>query len=312
MLKIASKKSIGHFIFLVAALCFPFLLVAQQQSPVIAFASDTQQPMLVEELFLKPDHNEKATAMIFKDIVSIHPAALFILGDIVALSYLDSKWAKMDTYLKSCADNHIPVYAALGNHEVMFNAAKGEQNFQKRFPMHSPTGYSQVVDSVAVILLNSNFNKMTAAAIAKQDNWYLNALKQMESDPAIKLIIVGCHHSPFTNSKVVNPSLQVQQKFVPAFLESKKCVLFVSGHSHNFERFKVKGKYFLVIGGGGGLHQPIYTGDREKTPDLSASYKPEFHYLEVRRHNDTLQITSRRLKGDFSGFNDGFKFNTGR
>ncbi len=304
MFYLASTKRTRQFIFLMSVLCFPFLVRAQQTRPVIAFTSDTQQPMLVEELLLKPDHNEKATAMIFGDIVALHPAALFILGDIVALSYQDSKWTKMDTYLHTCAENHIPVYAALGNHEYLFNPGKGVQNFQKRFPMHRGTGYSEVVDSVAVVLLNSNFNKMSDTAIARQDNWYFQTIKAMEVDPAIKLIIVGCHHSPFTNSKIVKPSLQVQQKFVPAFLASKKCVLFLTGHSHNFERFKFKGKNFLVIGGGGGLHQPVYTGNKVSSTDLSAAYKPEFHYLQIKRQNDTLQITSRRLKADFSGFKD--------
>ena len=193
----------------------------------------------------------------------------------------------------------------------MLNAKKGRQKFQLRFPMHNFTGYSEVVDSVAVILLNSNFSKMIDTDIIKQDNWYSHTIKEMEDNPAVKFVIVGCHHSPFTNSKVVSPSLQVQQKFVPAFINSKKCVLFLSGHSHNFERFKVHGKYFLVIGGGGGPHQPLHS-DKELTTDLSHTYKPMFHYLEVKRDHDSLQVISRQLKVDFSGFKDGLVFDVTR
>ena len=64
----------------------------------------------------------------------------------------------------------------------------------------------------------------------------------------------------------------------------------------------------MVIGGGGGLHQPL-NPDNEKMQDLSANYKPMFHYLEVRRTGDAPQIVSRQLKPDFSGFNDGLIFN---
>lgn len=301
------KLNICGFLCWIILLCCPYWVTAQQKHPLIAFASDTQAPLFVEQLIRKTDHNEKATELIFKDILTIHPASLFILGDVVSLGYSDVKWQKMDTYLKWCANDSIPVYAVLGNHEVMFHPNEGKRKFQARFPMHHDTGYSEVVDSIAVVLLNSNFSDMTADEVAKQDNWYTQTIKQLDSDPAIKFVIVGCHHSPYTNSTVVSPAIQVQQKFVPAFISSKKCVLFLSGHSHNFERFNVQGKYFLVIGGGGGPHQPLHT-NHELTPDLSHNYKPMFHYLEVERNRDSLQIISRQLKADFSGFNDGLKF----
>jgi len=157
-----------------------------------------------------------------------------------------------------------------------------------------------------VVLLNSNFDKMTTAEVLAQDNWYSKMVEKLDKDDAIKFIIVGCHHSPYTNSKIVKPSMAVRQNFLPAFINSKKCVLFLSGHSHNFEHFNMQGKHFLVIGGGGGLHQPLYA--KEVSHDLSAAYKPAFHYLVIRRFNDSLQVVSRRLKPDFSGFDNGFAF----
>ncbi|NCD70041.1 metallophosphoesterase family protein [Mucilaginibacter agri] len=304
------KTKAYSFICCITIFCFPTSVFAQGQNSVIAFASDTQAPLFVEKIIRKINHNEEATKMIFKDVIAVHPSSLFILGDVVSLSSEDSKWKKMDTYLAWCKDSHIPVYATLGNHEFLWSSDKGKKKFQSRFSMHKATGYLEVVDSVAVILLNSNFNKMKSQEIAQQDDWYKQTIKQIDSNPAIKLAIVGCHHSPFTNSTVVSPSVQVQQKFVPAFISSKKCVLFLSGHSHNFERFKVQGKYFLVIGGGGGPHQPLRTKN-ESTQELSPDYKPMFHYLEVRRSQDSLQVISRRLKSDFSGFDDGLKFNVG-
>jgi len=115
---------------------------------------------------------------------------------------------------------------------------------------------------------------------------------------------VGCHHSPFTNSTIVKPSLAVQQHFVPTFMATKKAVLFLSGHSHNFEHFQLKDKDFLVIGGGGGLHQPL-RNNNDQMHDLSPGYKPAFHYLEVKRIGNELDVLSRQLKPDLSGFTDG-------
>ena len=280
---------------------------AQVKRPVITFASDTQEPMWIEKLFLKSDRNLEATRMIFSDVDAVHPAAFFILGDVVSLGKSDKAWKNIDKYIKQTTQDSIPVYATLGNHEVMFNAKKGTEKFKIRFPMYNPAGYTEIVDSVAIVLLNSNFNAMTADAINNQNTWYIQKLAALDADPAVKFVIVGCHHSPYTNSKIVGPSIPVQRNFVPAFIKSKKCVLFLSGHSHNFERFKVEGKYFLVIDGGGGLHQPL-NASNAKFHDLSSDYKPMFHYLEVRRDHDALQVLSRQLKPDFSGFTDGLLF----
>jgi hypothetical protein len=286
---------------------FVHIINAQNKTPVIAFASDTQEPMWIEKLWLKPNNNLLATKMIFKDVDSLRPKTFFILGDVVSLGKSKKAWKHIDRYIGQLVKDSIPVYATLGNHEVMFNAKKGVHNFKKRFPSYDPSGYAEVVDSVAVLLLNSNFAKMTEADIARQNEWYRSKLDALDNDPAVKLTIVGCHHSPYTNSSIVNPSEAVRQNFVPPFIKSKKAVLFVSGHSHNFENFKMRGKTFLVIGGGGGLHQPL-RANNEEMHDLAEKYKPEFHYLTINRVQDKLQVTSRKLKPDFSGFQDGFSF----
>jgi len=291
----------ASFLILSLLACNAF---SQEKRPVIAFTSDTQQPMWVEKLWLKSNRNEQATKLIFDDVQKLRPSGFFILGDVVSVGYRNSTWTAIDSCLKHCTIDSIPVYATLGNHEVMFRSRRGIKNFQTRFPMYKAAGYTETIDSVAVVLLNSNFNKMTAAEILAQDNWYGKTIEQLDKDKAIKLIIVGCHHSPYTNSKIVKPSMAVRQNFLPAFIKSKKCVLFLSGHSHNFEHFVMNGKHFLVIGGGGGLHQPLYT--KEVSHDLAAKYKPAFHYLVIRRFSDSLQVVSRRLKPDFSGFDNGF------
>jgi 3',5'-cyclic AMP phosphodiesterase CpdA len=276
-------------------------------SKEIAFASDTQAPMWVETLWLKANHNRAATKMIFNSIMDRDPSSLFILGDVVNLGYSNRQWRPMDKYIQSLRDKGIKVDAVLGNHEVMGQAKKGQKKFQQRFPDHVRTGYVEIVDSIAVVLLNSNFNTLTPAEDAEQVSWYKKTLEQLDADPAVQFIITGCHHSPFTNSKIVAPNAEVQKKFVPPFLASKKSRLFLSGHCHNFEHYQFGGKDFLVIGGGGGLHQPLRPNNTTE-PDLAIDYKPLFHYLTVRRVNDHLQVCSHELKKDFTGFDSGLTF----
>lgn len=273
-------------------------------STLMAFASDTQKPMWVETLFLKSNHNRQATEKIFNEFGQLKPKAVFLLGDVVNLGYSNKQWKDMSGYLKGLRKEGIAVHAALGNHEVMGQARKGENKFQTYFPEHVRTGYVKVVDSVAVILLNSNFSKLSEAENEAQVVWYRQTLKDLDKDPSIQYIISGCHHSPFTNSKIVGCSKDVEQKFVDPFLASAKSRLFLSGHSHNFEHYQVKGKDFMVIGGGGGLHQPLKTGAGILS-DVATDYKPEFHYLTVKRCAMGLQIKSYELKKDFSACEEG-------
>lgn len=292
--------------FLLVVLASVKALNAQSttDSTELCFTSDTQKPMWIETLFLKKDHNQQATKQIFEAVGKRKPGALFIMGDVVNLGYSNRQWKPMDAYLKSLRDNNISVYAALGNHEVMGQPGKGMRKFQQRFPEHSPTGYVQIKDSVAVVLLNSNFGSLSDEENATQVAWYKETLNKLDADPAIHFIISGCHHSPFTNSKIVGANKEVQEKFVPLFLASQKSRLFITGHSHNFEHFQKGGKDFLVIGGGGGLHQPLRTGEGCYN-DLACNYKPQFHYLTVKRIGDELKVNSVQLKKDFSCFEDG-------
>jgi UDP-2,3-diacylglucosamine pyrophosphatase LpxH len=265
--------------------------------------------MLVEKLFLKPNNNLKATASIFDAILLQKPTNLYMLGDVVGLGSSNRKWKKVDQFLDSSRKGGTSVCGLLGNHEVMGRRKKGERNFQKRFPMNVNTGYVSISDSIAVVLLNSNFSALSAAEETRQQEWYKATLNELDANDSIKAIIVCCHHAPYTNSKIVKCCSKVQGQFVPEYIQSKKAQLFITGHSHNFEHFKMKGKDFLVIGGGGGLHQPLRNIDKSLA-DLAVDYKPDFHYLSVKRVAENLIVTSHFLKTDFAGFDTGISFNT--
>ena len=273
-------------------------------SGLIAFASDTQAPMWVETLWLKAHGNKAATKKLFTEIADKKPGSLFLLGDVVNLGYSNRQWKPMDGYLQSLRDKGIEVHAILGNHEVMGQPRLGQQKFQQRFPNHVRTGYVQIKDSVAIVLLNSNFKSLSEAENEQQVSWYKETLKVLEADSSVDYIITACHHSPFTNSKIVGCSKDVQRKFVPYFLKSGKSRLFLSGHCHGFEHYQIEGKDFMVIGGGGGLHQPLRQGEG-CLPDMAKDYKPMFHYLTVKRQQGRLQVTSFQLKNDGSFFEEG-------
>ena len=282
-------------------------MIEDKDKADILFLSDTQEPMFVERLVLRTHQNTKATTTIFAEILRIHPPVLYWLGDIVSLGFRDNKWPIIDRFLANCRKAGTAVYAIMGNHDVMGRPRKGARNFQQRFPEHVHTGYVQKTDDLAVIMLNSNFSTLSVADLVKQQTWYEQTLEALDADPAVRVVIVTCHHAPYSNSKLVGSSKLVQQRFVPNYIKSAKARLFITGHSHAFERYEFEGKTFLVIGGGGGLRQPLNTSPT-RLPDLATDYKPMFHYLAVRCEGNGLVLTSHCLKKDFSGFDVGYTF----
>jgi hypothetical protein len=204
----------------------------------------------------------------------------------------------IDAYLDSLRALGIGVDALRGNHELMFFPEEGERNFLLRFPDASYTGYGRTVDSVAVILLNSNFDNLTPAQADAQQSWYARTLDSLDAEPSVRAVIVSCHHSPYSNSTIVGSSVRVQQRFIPLFVESRKSRVFLSGHAHGFEHFRRSGKDFLVIGGGGGLLHPLDDGTGRTAGDRAPSPRPRFHYILVRRKAAELDITIRVLQAD--------------
>jgi Icc-related predicted phosphoesterase len=273
----------------------------------IALVSDTQAPFRIEKMLHGDHSNELATQKLFHDMLQRKPRAVLITGDVVSIGYQESRWIKMDGYLDSLRNNNIPVSALPGNHDLMISAKKGEAAFRKRFPDMISTGFLRVIDSIAFVMLNSNFKQLSQAQATEQDNYYRNILAQLDKDDAIRLVVVCCHHAPYSNSTVVGSNKQVQEKFVKPFLLSKKAKLFITGHAHDFEHFRVEGKDFLTIGGGGGIHQPLNQG-ADRMHSLSAPYDPEFHYLLLQKQARKLLLISRRLLPDMTGFENAYQF----
>ncbi|MGE5842123.1 MAG: metallophosphoesterase family protein, partial [Deltaproteobacteria bacterium] len=157
-----------------------------------------------------------------------------------------------------------------------------------------------------VVLLNSNFNALSEEERGKQLSWYQETLQALDRDGTVGLVVVACHYPPYTNSTIVSPSVEVQKLFVSPFLESAKARIFFSGHAHAAEHFRIDGKDFLVIGGGGGLQHPLLSDSESRWPDLfpQKTQKRMFHYVEGILTGRSATLKVRMLKENFSWFVD--------
>jgi len=275
-------------------LLFCMAAVGKVAAQPFAFISDAQGPVKVEALFLKVERNVEAIEILLSDLSRMQHRAVFFLGDMVSFGSSSKTWGRVDRFLADIRKTHIPVYATYGNHEYMTNRFIGQKNFDQRFPDTPDTGYIVVQDSVAVVLFNSNFSKLSKDAQHSQHQWYERSLDSLNRAEDIKFILVCCHHSPYTNSGVVSPEKKVQELYVPAYTNTPKAALFLSGHSHHLEYFDIYRKKFLVIGGGGGLWQELKKESKRDYTDLSDNdRKPRYFYLQIERRGNTLQVWAR-------------------
>ncbi len=276
---------------------------------LVEFISDAQSPIFIEEVKLPANNNDKAREMIYSSVLADHPNAVFTLGDMASLGFYLSTWESYDGFLNRARKSGIPVFPTLGNHELMLFPSVGSKEFALRFPWYRKTGYAVRLGPLAIAMLNSNFSDLSEQERTSQVMWLDSTLSRFESDTSVGMVIVACHHPPFTNSTIVSPSKEVRDSFVPLYLHYAKCRIFLSGHCHAFEHFRQDGKDFLVLGGGGGLQQPLLTGTSRRWEDLfpGKTEKRMFHYLRCRIGDRSLSITVRMVKDDFSGFEDAYQ-----
>jgi hypothetical protein len=275
---------------------------------LVSFVSDSQSPIFFETLWISSNNNDKAREMIYSQILADRPNGVFHLGDMISIGFYQATWRSTDAFLDRARDTHIPVFATLGNHEVMLFPSYGVEQFYERFPWYRKTGYAVRAGKLTVVLLNSNFNRLSDQEQMSQRGWLDSTLTACEYDTTVGAVIVACHHPPFTNSTIVSPSKEVRESFVPLYLRYAKCVLFLSGHCHAVEHFRQDGKDFLVIGGGGGLQQPLLTGNDVRWEDHFPlkTEKRMFHYVQCRITGQVLEVKIRMVKRDFSGFEDAY------
>ena len=303
--RISLRLPLTRCLVLGAALVMAPCAKAQMSDTLsIAFLSDTQDPTWYESLVLRTYHNSLAREMILGEILDRQPRAVVHLGDIVSAGSEPERWGRIDRFTDSLRAKAIRFLPIRGNHDHFYLPAWGNRNFEQRYPHMSRTGTVVRYGTTAIVLLNSNFLHLTETEQQSQAAWYKKTLSALDADSSVEFVIVGCHHSPYTNSTIVPPSAEVDTAFVPAYLEARKAVLFVSGHAHAYEHYQRGGKDFLVIGGGGGLLQPLLTGTRQRYEDLfvAGGKTRMYHYLWCTVGPDRLRFEVRMIRGDLSGF----------
>jgi hypothetical protein len=248
------------------------------------------------------ERNNEERKLILEEIGTRQPAFVVHLGDLTVRGSSKKHWQEFDDLHKAWREKKkIPCFPILGNHEFYGNNQRSLNYYFERFSyLEYRRWYSFTWKGLGLILLDSNFSTLTPEEKNLQERWYLCELERFEKDEDIDCVIACCHEPPFTNSQVVGPNKQVEDDFANPFLRFGKTLFFFSGHAHTYERFGLKGKFFIVSGGGGGPRHKVKNDPvRHRYPDLFPG--PElryFHACEIERSDTALIYKVLRLEPD--------------
>lgn len=264
--------------------------------PAFVILGDLQRTSFVE-MIMGREQNDLERDLIVKEITKEKPLFTVLLGDMVFEGDSQKDWKYFDTLVYPLTSNKIALLPVLGNHEYWGNTLSGKSNIYSRFPhIENRHWYDQIYDSLALVFLDSNTPDMKRETWKKQQKWFEERLAMYDTSSAIKGVLVFAHHPPYTNSLVTSDEVTVQECFLPSFNKAKKTLAFITGHAHTYERFVVKGKQFIVSGGGGGPRVALNSnvGCHKDECKLPSKVRP-FNYITADRNGEKLELLVKGL-----------------
>jgi Predicted phosphohydrolases len=229
-------------------------------------------------------------------IAAIKPSFICFTGDIVYNGYDANDWKVWDSETSIWHDLGIPIYPALGNHDLHGDSAVALGNYFQRFPkLKRSRYYSLRAANALVLVLDSSLEETTGP----QGQWLANNLDHVPSD--VDFLFLMLHHPPYTSSSDAKMqggghSARTQEQALAKMLEDRQSharfrIVVFSGHVHNYERHEHAGVTYFVSGGGAAHAYPI----PRAADDPFQSKQVNYHYLLVEVDHRQVKVTMNRL-----------------
>lgn len=239
--------------------------------------------------------NPGARVGLVEAIAQADPAFIGITGDIVYNGFDANDWKVWDSETSVWHDRKIPVYPALGNHDLHGDLSVALGNYFDRFPQLNKSRYYSVhAGNILLVALDSALDEIGGP----QGEWLADKLDHVPSD--VDFVFLMLHHPPYTSSSDAHlgggHSARSSEQALARMLEHRQPnaryrIVVFAGHVHNYERHEHGGVTYFVSGGGGA--RP-YLIDR-KADDLFQGGGVNYHYLLVAVDQKQVTVTMNRL-----------------
>jgi Icc-related predicted phosphoesterase len=239
--------------------------------------------------------NPAAREALVQAIAETHTAFISIGGDISYNGDDANDWKVWDKETAVWSENKIPVYPALGNHDLHGDQKVALANYFQRFPdLHNNRYYSVHAANTLLFVLDSSLDETSGP----QGQWLLH---ELDTIPAgVDFVCLVLHHPPYTVSSEATPgghSARHPEQSLAQLLEGRQKhtrarFVVLAGHVHNYERYEHGGIPYFVTGGGGAHPVPV---TREPGDPLFGN-AVNYHYLLVEVDRGKLKVTMNRLE----------------
>jgi acid phosphatase type 7 len=240
--------------------------------------------------------NPAVRVALVQAIAQANPAFVCFTGDIVYNGNDANDWKVWDSETSIWHDKKIPIYPALGNHDLHGNLKVALGNYFQRFPdLKNSRYYSVRVDNTLILVIDSALDETSGP----QGQWLADKLDRVPVE--VNFVFVMDHHPPYTSSTEAKifgggHSARGKEQALAKMLEERQAkapfrIVFFSGHVHNYERHEHGGVTYFVTGGGAAHAYPI----ERKPDDPFQSKEINYHYLLVRVDQKQLTVTMNRL-----------------
>jgi Icc-related predicted phosphoesterase len=294
-----TQKILAHFLLIAGA---SFALLAQTQpvelQPKInlpfrfAAYGDTR--------FTDPKNTEAANPAVRQTLVQAiadaHPAFISIGGDIAYNGNNVDDWKVWDKETAVWSENKIPVYPALGNHDLHGDLKVALANYFQRFPdLQNNRYYSARAANTLLLMLDSSLDETSGP----QGQWLLHELDTLPAD--VDFVCLVLHHPPYTDSSDEflggghsprPPEQSLAQVLEERQPHTRARFVVIAGHVHNYERHEHSGVTYFVTGGGAARPYMI----PRKPGDPLFGKDVNYHYLLIEVDRGKMKVTMNRLE----------------
>jgi len=251
--------------------------------------------------FHDPSDTEPANPAIRQALIAAidkeNPAFISIGGDIVYNGENPKDWQVWDSETAVWREHKIPVYPAIGNHDLKGNLQSALGNYFARFPeIQQSRFYSVRVSNSLMLALDSALEEVSGP----QGDWLRAQLDHLS--PSVDFVFLVFHHPPYTSSADDKTfggghSARAPEQALAKVLEGRQQnmrarIVVFNGHVHNYERHEHGGITYFVTGGGGAHAYPIvrHADDLYKDPGIN------YHYLLAEVDHNHLTVTMHKVE----------------
>jgi Icc-related predicted phosphoesterase len=226
-----------------------------------------------------------------------NPSFISIGGDIVYVGESPKDWQVWDTETAVWREHGIPVYPALGNHDLKGNTQTALANYFTRFPeLERSRFYSVRMANALVLVLDSSLEELSGA----EGDWLRSELEHLSA--YVDFVFLVFHHPSYTSSSDAKTyggghAARDSEQALARFLESRQQLararfIVFNGHVHNYERHERGGITYFVTGGGGAPAYPILRRPDDPYQDPGVNY----HFLLVQVDHNRLTVTMHKVE----------------